>query len=73
MNKLEFYARKPAACSSPIVQMIQGKLYRVHDGHTYGRQVAVSRSIYPADLSVIAELESNNTNNNSEESIFGKE
>lgn len=37
---LNDYDRKSPSCSSPIVQVIDGKLYRVHDGHyLYGQRV----------------------------------
>jgi hypothetical protein len=33
--------------------MIDGKLHRVHDGHSYGRNVLVPPSKYPVDDSLL--------------------
>ena len=35
-NEDRFYASKPLACSSPIVEVRNGSLVRVHDGYKYG-------------------------------------
>jgi hypothetical protein len=72
MNKASFYASKPAACSSPIVQMIEGKLFRVHDGHRLGAGLMVAPSRYPADLETVSILEQDNARNNTEDNILGK-
>lgn len=47
MKESTYYASKPPACSSPIVQMIDGVLHRVHDGHFYGQTMCVPPSKYP--------------------------
>lgn len=73
MNKATFYANKPAACSSPIVQIINGRLCRVHDGHRLGGLVAVAPSTYPADLETVSALERDNATNNLEEVLFGQD
>lgn len=53
MKESTYYATKPPACSSPIVQMIDGKLHRVHDGHSYGRTPLIPPSKYPVDDSLL--------------------
>jgi hypothetical protein len=45
-----YYASKPLACSSPIVQERNGVLVRVHDGFSYGPgQFLIGPSTYPVN------------------------
>jgi hypothetical protein len=47
MKESTYYSSKPPACSSPIVQMIDGVLHRVHDGYKLGSTVCIEPSKYP--------------------------
>jgi len=47
--KLTDFDRRTLSCSSPIVQVIDGKTYRIHDGYGYGynQLVEPSKTLIP--------------------------
>lgn len=50
------YDRKPPACSSPIIEVHNGREYRVHDGHYAGSfSFLVPPSKYPVKPETLGE------------------
>lgn len=46
MKEEAYYSSKPLACSSPIIEVIDGQEYRIHDGYYIGDHRLVGPTKY---------------------------